>query len=100
MSTTPAPRNGTVEHVRAWTAFATHGKQTGRRYGPPPKNLPSRGMQAPSPMSTGDRDRAYRRSPDFYRLTPRQERQWIRMAERAGEIARDRPGAKGRGGQR
>lgn len=68
-------------------------KQPGRRYGPAPKHEPRPGMQAPRPMTTGDRDRVYRIHPNFLAITDRQARRWIRMAERHGEIVRE--GRKG-----
>jgi hypothetical protein len=76
------------------TAAPSERKQPGRKFGPPPKKPPHPRMQAPEPMTTGDRDKAYRRAPSFYTMTARQERQWVRMAERHGEVVRDRRGAK------
>lgn len=53
----------------------THRKQTGRRYGPPPKNPPHAGMQSPKPMDNERRRQIYRRGSD---MTARQLATWWR----------------------
>lgn len=80
--------NETVEFVRSMTPSAR--KRGAARYGPPPKNPPHPGMQAP--MTAERREAIYRSGRQ--RMTARQERQFFRMGERNDGLLR--LGVKGR----
>lgn len=74
----PAPkRNDTVKDVRRWTELYATSKQTGRRYGPPPKSAPTKSPARP--MSDARREEVYTRGGGF---TGRQFRQFQRMGAR------------------
>jgi hypothetical protein len=70
-------------------------KQTGRRYGPAPKELPRPRMQAPAPMRPDVRREVYASTGSALMMTRRQMRQWERTAARDGHDEFRSPSGKG-----
>ncbi len=76
-----AKRNDTVAHAQDVTAhFATARKQTGRRYGPPPKFAPR--TRPTTPLIREDRLHNYWSQNGQQTVTQRQARQLNRMEAR------------------
>lgn len=88
-------RNDTVALVRSLTMPAR--KRGGARYGQAPDKPPHERMQAPKPMKSVVREQIYLAGRGLAGLTPRQHRQYCRMAllHDDGNVARS-PWSKGR----